>query len=52
MKFNQFELELDGDSITITQDNTCEVKEYEDEIYLTLDQIDSFIDALRMVKGE
>jgi hypothetical protein len=52
MKFNQFEVNRDGDSITIIQDNTCECKENADVINITLAHLDSFIEALRMAKGE
>jgi hypothetical protein len=53
MKFNQFEVELDDDTIVIRQNNTCEIKDMLDEITITLDQLDVFIDFLnKTARGE
>lgn len=50
MKFNQFEVELDDDTIVIRQNNTCEIKDMLDEVTITLDQLDVFIQALNDIR--
>ena len=47
MKFNQFSIDVGDGFVTITQDNTCEYREYEDEVTLSIEQIDFFIAALK-----
>lgn len=52
MMFNQFSLENNGEAIVIKQDNTSEFREYPDEVFITLEQLDSFINALQKIRGE
>jgi hypothetical protein len=52
MRFNQFSVELDEDTIVIRQDNTCEMTDHEDTIAITLAQLDAFIKALNGTRDD